>query len=44
MVRKNLSFIYTKRLNTFFKRWVQFRVGAIPRKRLLIAKSLKTLA
>jgi hypothetical protein len=21
----------TKRFNTFFKRWVQFRVGAIPR-------------
>ena len=25
-----LSFMPTKRLNTFFKRWVHFRVGAIP--------------
>ena len=31
IVRKKLSFMHTKRLNTFFKRWVQFRVGAIPR-------------
>ena len=23
--------MHTKRFNTFFKRWVQFRVGAIPR-------------
>ena len=25
--------MHTKRFNTFFKRWVQFRVGAIPRLR-----------
>jgi len=25
------SFIHTKRFNNFFKRWVQCRVGAIPR-------------
>ena len=31
IVRKKLSFMHTKRFNTFFKRWVQFRVGAIPR-------------
>jgi hypothetical protein len=30
-VRKKLSYVHTKRFNTFFKRWVQFRVGAIPR-------------
>ena len=23
--------MHTKRFNTFFKRWVQFRLGAIPR-------------
>ena len=28
---KKLSFMQTKRFNTFFKRWVQFRVGAISR-------------
>ena len=31
IVRNKLSFNYTKRSNTFFKRWVQFCVGAIPR-------------
>jgi hypothetical protein len=31
IVRKKLSFMHTKRFNTFFKRWEQFRVGAIPR-------------
>ena len=31
IVRTNLSFIHTKIFNKFFKRWVQFRVGAIPR-------------
>ena len=31
IVRKKLRFMHTKRFNTFFKRWVQFRVGAIPR-------------
>ena len=30
-VIKKLSFMDTKRFNTFFNRWVQFRVGAIPR-------------
>ena len=30
IVRKKLSCMHTKRFNTFFKRWVQFRVGAIP--------------
>ena len=25
------SFMHTKRFNTLFQRWVQFRVGAIPR-------------
>ena len=36
IVRKKLSFMHTKRFNIFFKRWVQFRVGAIlrfPKKR-----------
>jgi len=27
IVRKKLSFMHTKRFNTFFKRWVQFHVG-----------------
>ena len=31
IVRKKLNFMHTKILNTFCKRWVQFRVGAIPR-------------
>ena len=31
IVRKKLSFMHTKRFNKYFKRWVQFRVGAIPR-------------
>ena len=31
IARKKLSFMLTKRFDTFFKRWVQFRVGAIPR-------------
>ena len=31
IVREKLSFFHTKRFITFFKRWVQFRVGAIPR-------------
>ena len=31
IVRKKINFMHTKRFNTFFKRWVQFRVGAIPR-------------
>ena len=31
IIRKKLSLMHTKRFNTFFKRWVQFRVGAIPR-------------
>ena len=31
IVRKKLSFMHKKRFNTSFKRWVQFRVGAIPR-------------
>ena len=31
IVRKKLSFMHTKRFNTFFERWVQFRVGVIPR-------------
>jgi hypothetical protein len=31
IVRKNLSFMHRKRFNNSFKRWVQFRVGAIPR-------------
>ena len=30
IVRKKLSFMHSKRFNTFSKRWVQFRVGAIP--------------
>ena len=30
IVRKKLSFMHTKRFNTFFKRWVQYRVVAIP--------------
>ena len=30
IVRKRLSFMHTKIFNTFFKRWVQFRVDAIP--------------
>ena len=30
-MRKKLSSMHIKRFNTFFKRWVQFRVGAIPR-------------
>ena len=29
IVVKKLSFMHTKRFNPFFKRWVQFRVGAI---------------
>ena len=29
--RNELSFMHTKRFNTTFKRWVQFRVDAIPR-------------
>ena len=31
IVRKKLSFMHIKRFTTFFKIWVQFRVGAIPR-------------
>ena len=31
IVRKKLSFMHIKRFNRFFKIWVQFRVGAIPR-------------
>ena len=31
IVRKKLSFMHKKRFNTCFKRWMQFRVGAIPR-------------
>ena len=30
VVRKKLSFMHTKRFNTFSKKWVQFHVGAIP--------------
>ena len=30
IVRKKLSFMHTTRSNTLFKKWVQFRVGAIP--------------
>ena len=30
IIRKKLSFMHTKRFNIVFKRWVQFRVGAIP--------------
>jgi hypothetical protein len=26
-LRKKVNFMHTKRFNTFFKRWVQFRVG-----------------
>ena len=37
IVRKKLSFMHTKRFNTFFKRWVQFRVGRIPRLPLYIS-------
>ena len=33
--KKKSSFMHTKRFNTFFKRWVPFRVGAIPRLLLL---------
>ena len=29
--RKTLSFLHTKRFDTFILRWVQFLVGAIPR-------------
>jgi hypothetical protein len=29
IVRKKISFMHSKRFNTFSKRWVQFRVGAI---------------
>ena len=28
--RTKLSIMHTKGFNTFFKRWVQFRMGAIP--------------
>ena len=31
IVGKKLSFMHTRRSNRFFKRWLQFRVGAIPR-------------
>ena len=31
IVRNKLSFTHTKIFNTFFKTWVQFCVGAIPR-------------
>ena len=31
IVKKRLSFMHTKRFDTFFKRWVQFRVGLIAR-------------
>ena len=31
IVRKKLSFMHTKRFDTFSKIWVQFRVDAIPR-------------
>ena len=31
ILRKKLSFMHTKRFNIFFKRGVQFCVGAIPR-------------
>ena len=29
--KKKISFMHTKRFITFFKIWLQFRVGAIPR-------------
>ena len=31
ILRKKISFMHTKIFNTFFKRWAQFLVGAIPR-------------
>ena len=31
IVRKKLNFMHTKISNIYFKSWVQFRVGAIPR-------------
>ena len=31
IVRKNLSFMHTKRYNTSLKKWVQSRMGAISR-------------
>ena len=31
LLRKKLSFMHIKRFNTFFKIWMQFRVGAISR-------------
>ena len=29
--REKLSFMHTKKINEFFNKWLQFRVGAIPR-------------
>ena len=42
IARKKLSFMHTKRFNTFFKRWVQFRVGAIPRLPKIVIKNILT--
>ena len=39
IVGKKLSFMHTKRVNTFLIRWVQFRVGAIPRLTYLSLRS-----
>jgi hypothetical protein len=36
VVRKELSLMHTKIFNTFLRRWVPFRVGAIPRLPTLI--------
>ena len=41
IVRNKLSFMNIKRFNTFFKIWMQFRVGEIPRPPLWLARRLK---
>ena len=43
IVRKKLCSMHTKRFNTFFKRWVQVRVGAIPRLQDLYVQIEKNL-
>ena len=43
IVRKKFSFMHTKRYNKFFKKWVQYRVGAISRVYYLIIMSASCL-
>ena len=43
ILRKKLSFMHAKRFNKIFIRWVQFRVGAIPRLLFIDFKLLQNI-